>query len=272
MKLVEGWPALLVEKPEKALIISDIHFGFEAELAERGVRIPSQTWKLANRLAQLIRDTGARRLIVLGDIKHKVPLSSWIEWREMPKAIEGLKALGVKITLIPGNHDGGIKSILGDSISYASSRGLFLEAERRLLLFHGHRWPSPEAVKADIIVMGHLHPMVSLRTDVGSLVKHPAWLMLRGSRKLLAQHLSNKLKKPLKAAGRIELIVLPAFNPLLTGISVNSLSPKEKLWPLMASKAFQLKEAEVILLNGERLGTVEQLEHQLKRDEEYGED
>jgi hypothetical protein len=34
-----------------------------------------------------------------------VPLSSWIEWREMPEAIKRICELGVKIILVPGNQN-----------------------------------------------------------------------------------------------------------------------------------------------------------------------
>lgn len=259
MRIVDGWPALLVEKPVKTLLISDIHFGFEAELAEKGIHIPSQTWKLRDLLLKLIRETSAERVIVLGDLKHQVPLSSWIEWREMPKVLRDLKEMGVEILLVPGNHDGGIEAMLGDTVSYHPSRGMLLDAEQRIFIFHGHTWPSGEAVDSDVIVMGHLHPMVSLRTDVGVALRKRVWLLLNGDRKLLGERLGVKSKR----RSRLRLVVMPAFNPMLTGISVNTITPRDRLWPLMRSGAFKLEEAEAITLTGERLGSVGELRRQL---------
>jgi len=259
LRFVEGWPAILVEKPVRTLLISDLHFGFEAELAEKGVRIPSQTWKLRNLLVELAEIVRAERLVVLGDLKHQVPLSSWIEWREMPKALEDVGRLGVEISLVPGNHDGGIKAMLGDRVSYMPSRGFLLEAERRVFAFHGHTWPGAEALDADVIVMGHLHPMVSIRTDVGAVLKRKTWLLLRGDRKVLAEKLGTRTRRK----GALELIVMPAFNPVLTGLSVNALTPRDRLWPLMRSGAFELRDAEAVTLDGERLGSVRELERQL---------
>ncbi|MEM4718911.1 MAG: hypothetical protein QW330_02510, partial [Nitrososphaerota archaeon] len=48
----------------------------------------------------------------------------------------------------------------------------------------------------------------------------------------------------------------PAFNPIVSGLSVNSLQPRERLWPLVRSGAFDLDQAEAITLEGERLGYI----------------
>lgn len=258
MKLIEGWPAILVEKPVRTILVSDLHFGFEAELADRGVRVPSQAWRLRELLIELVKEVDAERVIFLGDLKHRIPLSSWIEWREMPKVLEDLRRF-VKLILIPGNHDGGIASMLGDLVTYVSSRGILIEAEQKIFLLHGHTWPDKGVLEADLIIMGHLHPMVSLRTDVGGILKKRIWLILEGDRKILAERLGAKTRR----RKRLRLIVMPAFNPILTGISVNSLMPNDRLWPLMRGGGFELEQAEVITLEGERLGRVGELEQQL---------
>ena len=255
MRFLRRWPALLMDKPVKTLIVSDIHFGFEAELAEKGIRVPSQAWRLRDLLLEVVEEADAERVIFLGDLKHLVPLSSRIEWREMPEAVGELKKMGLDLVLIPGNHDGDIELMLGNLVEYAPSRGLLLEGERRIFLIHGHAWPGPEVLDADLILMGHLHPVISLRTDVGSVVRRKVWLYLTGDRKVLAEKLGAKSRK----RGRIDLIVMPAFNPMLSGISVNSLPPKDRLWPLIRSGAFNLDSAEAITLNGENLGEIRTL-------------
>ena len=255
MKLLHERPVIVVDKPVKSLIVADIHFGFEAELAEKGIRVPSQTWRLKSRLVEAVEEAGAERLIFLGDLKHMVPLSSWIEWREMPKAVQELRDLGLDLILVPGNHDGDIESILGGLMTYQPSRGMMIEGERKIYLLHGHTWPDREAVDADLIIMGHLHPVVSLRTDVGSIIRRRVWLYLKGDRKALAEKLGIERRR----RGKIDLIVMPAFNPILSGLSVNSLQPREKLWPLIRSGAFDLDSAEAITLQGERLGYIRYL-------------
>ena len=252
MRFILGWPALLIEKPVRSLIVADVHFGFEAELAEKGIRVPSQTWRLERSIIELFEETGAERLIFLGDLKHMVPLTSWIEWREMPEAIRRMRELGVEIILVPGNHDGDVDRILGDLVSYQPSRGMLLEGRRRIYLLHGHAWPDERVLEADVIVMGHLHPVVSLRTDIGSVIGRKIWLYVRGDKRRLAEKLGISMRK----RGGIDLIVMPAFNPIVSGLSVNSLQPQEKLWPLVRSGAFDLDQAEAITLEGERLGYI----------------
>ncbi|MEN2974732.1 MAG: metallophosphoesterase, partial [Candidatus Caldarchaeales archaeon] len=123
MKLVEGWPAIIIEKPDPAIVVSDIHYGFEVDLNDRGIRIPSQTMKITSSLMKLVKENGVQKVIILGDLKHKIPKSSRIEWEEMPRALKSLIEAGIEVHLIPGNHDGGIRKILGNLVSYSPSSG-----------------------------------------------------------------------------------------------------------------------------------------------------
>lgn len=260
MKLLQNWPAILIEKPEPTIIVSDIHFGFEAEFREKGIKIPSQTWKITELLIKLIEEQNPGKIIILGDLKHKIPCSSTIEWEEMPEAIEKIKQTGTEVILVPGNHDGNIKKILGNAIKYTSSSGLLIEGEKRFFLYHGHRWPSMDIVKSDVILMGHLHPMINLRTDVGSITKKPVWMLIEGEREKLVKVFKEKYNVRLKARGRINLIILPAFNPLLTGVSINNIRTEDRLWPLIKTNIFSISLAEIILLGGQNLGRLEQIE------------
>jgi putative SbcD/Mre11-related phosphoesterase len=260
LKLLENWPAILIEKPRPAIVISDVHFGFEAELGDKGIRVPSQTWKITELLIKLIEEQNPQEIIILGDLKHKIPVSSSIEWEEMPRAIEKIRETGVEVILVPGNHDGGIKKILGNTVRYAPSSGLLIEGERRIFMYHGHRWPSIDIVKSDIVFMGHLHPMINLRTDVGSIIKKPVWMLIEGDKRNLVKTFREKYGIRLKGRGRINLIIMPAFNPILTGISVNNIKPEDKLWPLIRTNSFSISLAEIILLSGQNLGRLEQIE------------
>ena len=79
-------PALLINSNgNRALIVSDLHIGIEYEYYLRGMRIPSQTKSMVNRLDTLIESTKADRLVIIGDIKHRVPGISKQELREIPE-------------------------------------------------------------------------------------------------------------------------------------------------------------------------------------------
>lgn len=260
MRFLEGWPSIMVERPSPTIVVSDIHYGFEAELNEKGVRVPSQTEKITSLLVSLADETGAERIVILGDLKHNVPSLSRIEWNELPRAIQKLREKGLEVVLVPGNHDGGIVRILGDLVELASSSGLLLKGEKKFFMFHGHRWPGAGIMEADVVFMGHLHPTVSIKTDLGSVVRRPVWLIMEGDKRVLARIFRERFNVSLRGRGRIRLVVFPSFNPMVTGISVNSLLPNERLWPLIRTGAFQLEDAEAVLLEGVSLGRVRDLE------------
>ncbi|MCS7135818.1 MAG: metallophosphoesterase [Nitrososphaerota archaeon] len=253
-------PALLVERPIKSLIISDVHIGFEEELHNIGFRVPSQSWKLVEEIKHLIEKTGVKRLIILGDLKHKVPGTSKIEWRYLSSMVEDVRRIVDEVILVPGNHDAGIVKVLGNSVVYAPSRGLVIEdGEHKVGLFHGHTWPSINLSNADILVMGHIHPVVRLRAELGFTIRKRVWLSLETERASLVRRLRRQrnLKTP---RGRMNLLVMPSFNDFLSGVAVNAVSEgRELLGPIMKSGLFDLSKAEVYMLDGTHLGKVSDL-------------
>ena len=101
---VFGAPLLLAEGKERILVAADIHLGLEHELWLGGVSIPSQTEKILARLLGYVAETVPDRLLLLGDLKHNVPKTSWQEKREIPDFLRRLSAR-VKVEVVPGNHD-----------------------------------------------------------------------------------------------------------------------------------------------------------------------
>jgi len=253
-------PALLIERPVRSLIVSDVHIGFEEELHEVGFRVPSQSWRILESIERLIEKTGSERLIILGDLKHKVPGTSKTEWRYLPSMVEDVRKLVKEVVLVPGNHDGGISRILGNSVTYAPSRGLLVEdGESKVGLFHGHTWPSVSLCKADVLVMGHMHPVVRLRAELGLTVTRRVWLSLEGERASLVKKLSRRYSSRLPT-GRVTLLVMPSFNDFLSGVAVNAATEgKELLGPVVRSGLFDLSKAEVYMLDGTHLGKVSDL-------------
>src|SRR2546422_10219061 len=58
---------------DDALVVADLHIGLEEELREKGVHIPSRAGAMGRKLAEIASRRGARRIIILGDVKHLVP-------------------------------------------------------------------------------------------------------------------------------------------------------------------------------------------------------
>ena len=86
------------------LLIADAHWGKAATLRSAGLPIPGGTTSAdLLRTTALVRRTGARRIVFLGDVIHarqgraSKTLGALAEWRESESALE--------LVLVRGNHD-----------------------------------------------------------------------------------------------------------------------------------------------------------------------
>jgi len=118
-----------------------------------------------------IEETRPDLLLLLGDVKHNVPVTSRQEYRELPGVLQSFRDR-VPIAVAPGNHDGGIGRFL--------EPGELLPAEGTLIdgvgYLHGHTHPAPE-LPGHLVVLGHHHPVVSLVDTVGCAARaRPAYL------------------------------------------------------------------------------------------------
>ncbi|MBI4362983.1 MAG: metallophosphoesterase [Euryarchaeota archaeon] len=242
-------PALRVENREPVVVIADIHLGLEAEKRRRGVRIPSQTDRLLGALRGAVEEAGARRVVMLGDVKHTVGGSSWMERREVPRFFASLRER-VPVEIVPGNHDGLLRDLLGDTVAIHPMSGALIDGVGYL---HGHTWPAPGLLKAPALILGHDHLVVEFRDEVGGRQREPVWIR--------AHLRPSRLPKRLRAVcrRRIPVYLMPAFNPLLAGVPVNRLGPRGVIGPLFKSEAIDLPRGEVYLLDGTYLGEVKDL-------------
>lgn len=256
VKPLKDFAALLVDSPVRTLIVADLHVGFEEELRDAGFMVPVQSWKIVESLVNILRSYEPKKLVVLGDLKHKVPGASKIEWRYLPSMVDEIKNHIDELVLVPGNHDGGIDDIIGNSIAYASSNGFMLDDGRsKLGLFHGHAWPSKELLDSNTLIMAHMHPVVRLGTDIGLTVRRRVWLRLEGPSERLERKLG--IRKGLRRRKNIKLLVMPSFNEFLSGLAVNAASEgRELIGPVVRSGAFELSSGEVYTLDGIHLGKV----------------
>jgi hypothetical protein len=259
---------------ERVLIVSDLHLGFEFELAGLGINLPSQSRKLMDSLLLLLEKAKPRRLIILGDFKHGIPQVSPQEWRDIPEFLEGVKRKVPRLQLIVGNHDVGIEPFLGSGVELVSSRGLILREKQKIGLFHGHAWPSPKLFEAEYWVIGHNHPAVQFRGLFGFRTLKPAWIKVPINRRKLVKSFLHHRNIEVGEKGNPErvfrdkfgvqahctkLIVMPAFNDLLGGLAVNAVDPQELIGPIMRSEGVLVPKAEVFLTDGTFLGALKSL-------------
>ncbi|MCX8204227.1 MAG: metallophosphoesterase [Candidatus Nezhaarchaeota archaeon] len=256
LKIVPGEPVAVIEGLEKVLIAADLHIGFERELAQLGINIPSQVEKLFTKLQRIISRVKPDRVILLGDVKHGVPAITDQEWSDLPVFFERLIELGVKVEVILGNHDGGLEPLTPRQVEIHDSRGITIEG---VGLIHGHAWPSSKLLKCKVLLMGHNHPVIEFRDQLGFREVAPTWLSMEvnaKSRSLLSKEVEVGGEGAYRSLKLKKVVVMPAFNTLLSGKPINTEDNRKLLGPLLESGALKTEEAEVYLLDGTFMGKI----------------
>jgi len=265
-------PALLIEeKSARVLVVADLHIGWEKTLIEKGIYIPSQAWRVSDSLLKMISKYKPNRIIFLGDIKQTIQRISLEEWKTVPEFFETIQKAVGEISVIVGNHDGDLEPLTPRSVKIFPSSGLVVGREKRIGLFHGHAWPSPEVLSSELLIMGHIHPMVQFRDKLSVRMVKRVWIKAHCNGNILARAYLKYLKiktdknprETLKHRIGIELndpilIIMPAFNDLIGGVLVNRFM-KRLIGPFLGSGSINITDAEVCLIDGTYLGTVKQL-------------
>jgi len=260
---------MLVEAGERILLATDLHLGIEYELAKMGVSIPYQTDRFLGEFMDLVREHQPNRVVILGDLKHGVPITSFQEKKEVPRFFRTLLGEVEHVDLVRGNHDANIQNLAPAEVEIHPSRGIILGEGYRIAVLHGHAWPYPHLLSADLMVMGHNHPAVQLNTPLGVRITRRAWVRGSIDPNRLAERLLRfeKIKvgeDPLATFEEAfdtvlrppQLVIMPTFNDLMGGLPVNVETPKSLLGPLFRSGAVDVDEFDVYLLDGAFLGKV----------------
>jgi uncharacterized protein len=238
---VYGAPLLLAEGEERVLVAADLHLGLEHELRLCGITIPSQTEKILSRLLAALEEIKPDRLLLLGDVKHNVPRTSWQEKREIPRFLNCL-ASRVPVDIVLGNHDGDLADMAPLGVRIRPSSGFVLDG---VGYFHGHTWPDEKIIRAESLVAAHLHPAISLPDPLSRPRAKPVWARGRLLGDATAQHYGLELER--------EIIIAPAFNSLLGGLPLNE--KRDDLRGPLPSLV-DWKSARIFLLDGTELGTL----------------
>jgi len=276
LNLLLPHPAALVKTPKtKTLLIADPHLGWEVQLQEKGIHIPSQTIKILNKLTAIITEYKPDRLVILGDVKYTVVSHEFGEWQDIPDFFEKLESLIGSISVVRGNHDANLEPLLPENVEFLPATGVVVGD---VGVFHGHKWPSPALLGCKTLVMGHLHPVVVFRDPTGCKITRQIWMKAKCDTEALAKMLLRKSK--LKIKGSItetlkkhynikpkteEIFIMPSFNDFLGGRPVNETRPRKEIGsealigPVLRSEAVDVDEAELYLLDGTYLGTLNQL-------------
>ncbi|GAB6878069.1 metallophosphoesterase [Halorubrum gandharaense] len=245
---VPGAPAAVADLgEERALCVADIHAGIEVGLRyERGVELDSAADERRDRLLGVLAETDADRLVVLGDLAHRIAAPEGDERAELERLIDAVTDR-VPLTLVEGNHDAGVADAFADDLDVVGTGGARL-GDGAVGVVHGHTWPEPDVFAAETVCMGHEHPQVRLEDSVGGSRTERAWLRGPLDRDRVADGLG--VEPAALPWNDPELVVFPAFNDRSGGTWVN-VAGQSFLAPFLPEG---LAAGEAYLLDGTRLG------------------
>lgn len=226
MEIIEPYPSVYIPKID-AIVIADLHLGYEGIAAEQGMFIPKvQFKKELHVLRKIIEKQEARRIIINGDVKHEFSETSYHEFKEVSDLLEFLKEKFEEVILIKGNHDNFIARV-------TKRFDVKLCGELELgdfYFFHGHKIPEKfSSVKVEHAIVAHEHPAIALFDEIGTKEKISCFLF-------------GEIK------GR-KITVLPAFSPLAYGSEVNLIPSSELLSPVL--RATDIEKFRVIGISEE---------------------
>jgi len=187
---------------QRAVVISDLHIGYESVMEDSGLHLPRiQTASMRESLLRIMERHAPEQVIILGDLKHEFSRNLAQEWNEVREFLS-LITERAEITVIRGNHDNYLATI-------SSKLGLTLMDEYEadgIHFAHGHQYIAKRP-----LVIGHEHPSVRLFDSVGAYLKMPCFV-----------HLPKQ-----------QILVVPAFSPLASGTSFNSIEAEDCLSPIL---------------------------------------
>jgi len=235
-------PALLVTNTKRVLVVADLHLGIESDLARHGLHFRSRSQERLERLEACITDASPDLLLILGDLKHGVPLTSRQEFREIPGIIERLRS-HVAVQIVPGNHDAGIEKFFEPG-EILPKEGAVVDGTGYV---HGHMYPDP-SLAGLLIIAGHHHPLASIKDEVGCAMRSPVYLFSPVDEQCLGFPPGDRMLT--------RTLFMPAFNELSGYDLVRT--AREPFSPL--SRCIRWEAAEIFLPDGTFIGPISSLE------------
>jgi putative SbcD/Mre11-related phosphoesterase len=250
LKPVPGEPAAVADcDGQRTLVLADYHAGLEVALRYDGVELRSRAAERREAALGLFDRTGADGVAFLGDLANAIGSPADEERTELRTLLSAFADRG-PVTVVKGNHDGEVEVVTDDldpihPIEVTPTDGVRLG---EVGFVHGHTWPHRDVLSADVVAMGHEHPMVRLEDEVGGARAERVWL--RGT--LDREAFVGRYDDPPEIDG--ELVVCPGFNDLLGGTWSNT--GQGFLSPFLPEG---FRDAQAYLLDGTRLGPYEQV-------------
>lgn len=234
---IPGEPALVLQGEKRHLVMTDLHVGFESDLAQNKIFVGKNTTinESIEKIVSLLDKERPDSLVLLGDIKSGINRISKSEWDEIPKLLTTLSKK-TEVIIIPGNHDANITQLVPDEVTLISSLGMILEDT---LLTHGHTMPTENYSQVSKIIMGHVHPVFF---DEDSILNgQRVWVSIRTKKENLF---------PSKS-GELEIIIVPSFNRYF--YATKKKSYKRSISPIIEKIKGEIS-AKIVTLDGSIIG------------------
>ena len=187
------------------LVISDIHLGLEGSVTSKGGYVPKfQLDEIIEDVEKAQDETQASRILINGDLKNEFRKNYYSEKKEIDKFIGEINNLFNEIIIVEGNHDNFLDEII-------EKNGLEIRkeySENGILFTHGHK-DVEDIEEYTTVVIGHEHPALSLKDEIGVVEKVDSIIYGKGE-------------------GKVNIIVLPAFSSISNGTRINE-TPQSKL-------------------------------------------
>ena len=191
------------------LVVGDLHLGYEDDMLNKGMAVPRvQIEETYNNLSSVFEVVGkVKKVVLLGDVKHYFGFVLEGEWRDVYKVMDLIKKNLLesgKVVVVKGNHDVILEKMtrfynfveLVDY--YVYDKVLFLHGDKNSFNVVGLNFFRKDV---ELVVVGHFHPAIGFS---------------RGAKKEVYKCFLVGKSKELKK----ELIVVPSFFPLNTGVNV----------------------------------------------------
>ncbi|MCK8519499.1 metallophosphoesterase [Methanoculleus sp. 7T] len=179
-------------------VVSDVHIGLAEALYRQGLHFPLHEEETLLERFEAVLDRFEPEVFVLdGDVFHSFDRVSRGARETLSKVVAAIRA-ECEAVLVRGSHDTMLQAVAGNVVDRYDRNGYTVVHGDRAVDDHG------------TLIIGHDHPTIEI-----DMARFPCFLYGRGV-----------------AQGR-DLIVMPAFNPLSPGVTVNYAKGRDFLSPVL---------------------------------------
>lgn len=275
LEIIKNEPALLLhEGSRRVLVVGDLHIGYERVLFKQNYYSTNLATRITTQFEQLVTELDPTEIIILGDLKHSIRDFSKQEFQQIAQLLLNLQQ-NAAVTIIRGNHDADLELVVPDATQIISSRGFRLRFKsKHVYLLHGHAIPSADILSCDSLIMGHIHPAITISTLKEKSSIHRVWVrtgwkptIIEALRNWLGEDTFGSEDNVIKKVLQMKVLIIPAYLDLLQGHILNADSSKlQQGTPLF--RHLSQENAEIIMLDHTPLGLLSQLKKKGKRRKE----